>query len=131
MPYFTVGVIRSTITGTFTYNAINSCSSPPDPDCTTIAGSVVSYSQTRNGAVFGFGAEMPLPALGPGFVLFGDYSRAQFGSFTVNLPVAIASTPGPSPCVPTPGFSCATTDVGKFSNVNTNTVSLGLRLKFL
>ena len=37
-----------------------------------------------------FGAEMPLSAfvsgIGPGVVLVADYTRAQFGSFDVNVP---------------------------------------------
>jgi hypothetical protein len=129
MPYTTVGWTRSQIQGTFTYNASNfgpGCTA--FTMCSTIAGSAVSFSQNRNGVVFGFGAEMPIPAFGPGVVLVFDYTRAQFGSFDVNLPASIASIGG-SACVPNSSLACATNDIGHFSNVSTNTFTVGARFK--
>jgi hypothetical protein len=131
LPYTTVGWTRSQIQGTFTYGASNfntaGCTAF-NPACSTIAGSAVSFSQNRNGVVFGFGAEMPIPAFGPGVVLVFDYTRAQFGSFDVNLPASIASIGG-SACVPSSSLACATNDIGHFSNVSTNTFSVGARFK--
>jgi hypothetical protein len=129
MPYTTVGWTRSQIQGTFTYNASNfgpGCTA--FTMCSTIAGSAVSFSQNRNGVVFGFGAEMPIPAFGPGVVLVFDYTRAQFGSFDVNLPASIASIGG-SACVPSSQTVCAVNDIGHFSNVSTNTFTVGARFK--
>jgi hypothetical protein len=131
LPYTTVGWTRSQIQGTFTYSASNyntiGCTAF-NPMCSTIAGSAVSFTQNRNGVVFGFGAEMPIPAFGPGVVLVFDYTRAQFGSFDVNLPASIASIGG-SACVPSSQTVCAVNDIGHFSNVSTNTFTVGARFK--
>src|SRR5271166_445966 len=130
MPYATVGWTRSSLSETFTYNA-STGTTPPCvgfPAWGTFAASAVSISQQRNGTVFGFGAEMPLPAFGPGVVLVLDYSRAQFGSFDVNLPVAITNDFG-SPCVASSQKVCAVNDIGHFSNVSTNTFTVGARFK--
>jgi len=56
-------------------------------------------------------------------VLVLDYSRSQFGSFDVSLPVAVTS-----PCFTT--RSCSTVDIGHFSDVSFNTFSVGARFKF-
>jgi hypothetical protein len=143
MPYFTAGYVHSTLQGTFSYTASNyntmNCYAF-NPMCATNAGSATSWSRSSNGFVWGFGAEMPLSAfvsgIGPGVVLVFDYTRAQFGSFDVNFPVAIGSVPGGLPCVQSSGqssssSSCATNDIGHFSNVSTNTVSVGVRFKLL
>jgi hypothetical protein len=132
LPYATVGWTRSQIQGTFTYGASNyntiGCTAF-NPACSTIAGSAVSFTQNRNGVIFGFGAEVPIPAFGPGVVLVFDYSRSEFGSFDVNLPVAIGSRPGPVACIPNSSLACAANDIGHFSIVSTNTFSVGARFK--
>ena len=66
--------------------------------------------------------EMPIPAFGPGVVLVLDYSRSQFGSFDVSLPVSVTS----AGCV----FACRTVDIGHFSDVSFSLFSVGARFKF-
>jgi len=127
MPYFTVGWVHSTLQGSFSYNASNynslSCTAF-NPLCATNAASAVNWSRSSNGVVFGFGAEMPIPAFGPGVVLVADYTRAQFGSFDVNFPVAIATS-----CVQSSVQNCAGVDTAHFSNVVSNRFTVGARLK--
>ena len=127
MPYTTVGWTRAQIQGTFTYAASNyntfAVGCPAFSSCSTNAASAVNYTANRNGVVWGFGVEMPIPAFGPGVVLVLDYSRSQFGSFDVSLPVAVTS-----PCFTT--RSCSTVDIGHFSDVSFNTFSVGARFKF-
>ena len=131
MPYFTAGYIHSTLQGTFSYSASNftlGC-----PSCTTTnAFSSTSWSRSSNGFVWGVGAEMPLSAfvsgIGPGVVLVADYTRAQFGSFDVNSPVAIASVGG-FPCMQSSFQNCAAVDTGHYSNVVSNRFTFGARIK--
>jgi opacity protein-like surface antigen len=123
MPYITVGWVRSKIEGTFTYNATNfntflCCSQ-------TFAGTSASWSHQTNGVVYGFGVDIPIPAVGPGVVLALDYSRADFQSFDVTVPVTAA------PCFPGPGRVCATTDTLHISNPSSNRFTAGIRVKFL
>ena len=134
MPYFTVGYVHSTLQGTFNYSASNystfSCFAF-NPTCATNAFGSTSWSRSSNGFVWGVGAEMPLSAfvsgIGPGVVLVADYTRAQFGSFDVNFPVAIASFGG-APC--SARFeNCAAVDTGHFSNVVSNRFTFGARIK--
>ena len=134
MPYFTAGYIHSTLQGTFNYSASNydtlHCFAF-NPICATNAFSSTSWSRSSNGFVWGVGAEMPLSAfvsgIGPGVVLVADYTRAQFGSFDVNFPVAIASFGG-APC--SARFeNCAAVDTGHFSNVVSNRFTFGARIK--
>ena len=132
MPYTTVGWTRAQIQGSFTYAASNY--SPSDgcsafASCSAIAASTVNYTANRNGVVWGFGVEMPLPAFGPGVVLVLDYSRSQFGSFDVSLPAVVTSVAGSS-CFSTVGRSCSTVDIGHFSDVSFSTFSVGARFKF-
>jgi hypothetical protein len=124
MPYVTVGWIRTRFEGNFTYNAVNynafpcTCSPPP-----TFAGTSVSWSHQANGVVYGFGVDIPIPAVGPGVVLVLDYSRADFQSFDVTVPVTAA------PCIV--GKVCATTDTLHVSNPSSNRFTAGVRIKFL
>jgi hypothetical protein len=136
MPYFTAGYIHSTLQGTFSYSASNYNSASFgcfafNPQCSTNAFSSTSWSRSSNGFVWGFGAEMPLSAFvsgfGPGVVLVADYTRAQFGSFDVNSPVAIASSGG-LPCQSS-FQTCAAVDTGHFSNVVSNRFTFGARIK--
>ena len=91
MPYVTVGWVRSRFEGTFTYNASNFSSFSPscsfNPSCSTIAGASASWSHQANGVIYGFGVDIPISAVGPGVVLVLDYSRADFQSFDVTVPV--------------------------------------------
>jgi hypothetical protein len=136
MPYFTAGYIRSTLQGTFSYSASNyntmNCVAF-NPMCATNAFNATSWSRSSNGFVWGVGAEMPLSAfvsgIGPGVVLVADYSRAQFGSFEVNLPVAITTLPGGFACVQFSGLNCAGVDTAHLSNVVSNRFTVGARLK--
>jgi hypothetical protein len=136
MPYFTAGYVHSTLQGTFSYTASNystmSCYAF-NPMCATNAGSATSWSRSSNGFVWGFGAEMPLSAfvsgIGPGVVLVADYTRAQFGSFDVNFPVAISTVPGGSPCLQSSLQNCAGVDTAHFSNVVSNRFTFGARVK--
>jgi hypothetical protein len=136
MPYFTAGYIHSTLQGTFSYSASNyntmNCYAF-NPMCATNAFSATSWSRSSNGFVWGVGAEMPLSAfvsgIGPGVVLVADYTRAQFGSFDVNLPVAIASVPGGFACVQSSGLNCAAVDTAHLSNVVSNRFTFGARVK--
>jgi hypothetical protein len=126
MPYITVGWIRSKFDGAFTYNALNynafpcTCSPPP-----TFAGTSVSWSHQTNGIIYGFGVDIPIPAVGPGIVLVFDYSRADFQSFDVTVPVTAA------PCIVGTGKVCATTDTLHVSNPSSNRFTAGLRIKLL
>jgi hypothetical protein len=138
MPYFTAGYIHSTLQGTFSYSASNYNSASFgcfafNPQCSTNAFSSTSWSRSSNGFVWGFGAEMPLSAFvsgfGPGVVLVADYTRAQFGSFDVNSPVAIGSVPGGFPCTQSSFQNCAAVDTGHFSNVVSNRFTFGARIK--
>jgi opacity protein-like surface antigen len=136
MPYTTVGWTRAQIQGSFTYAASNyfpSSSESPGcsafASCSTIAASTVNYTANRNGVIWGFGVEMPLPALGPGVVLVLDYSRSQFGSFDVSLPAVVTSVAG-SPCASSGVSPCSIVDIGHFSNVSFSTFSVGARFKF-
>jgi opacity protein-like surface antigen len=128
MPYTTVGWTRAQIQGSFTYAASNyntvGCSA--FASCSTIAASTVNYTANRNGVVWGFGVEMPIPAFGPGVVLVLDYSRSQFGSFDVSLPAVVTSVAGSS-CSGT--RSCSTLDIGHFSDVHFDTFTVGARFK--
>ena len=77
---------------------------------------------------------MPLSAfvswIGPGVVLVADYTRAQFGSFDVNFPVAIATvSPGGSACIQSSLLNCAGVDTAHFSNVVSNRFTFGARVK--
>jgi len=136
MPYFTAGYVHSTLQGTFNYSASNydtlHCFAF-NPMCATNAFSATSWSRSSNGFVWGVGAEMPLSAFvygfGPGVVLVVDYTRAQFGSFDVNLPVAIATVPGGFACGQSSGLNCAAVDTGHFSNVVSNRFTFGARIK--
>ena len=136
MPYFTAGYIHSTLQGTFNYSASNydtlHCFAF-NPMCATNAFSATSWSRSSNGFVWGVGAEMPLSAFvygfGPGVVLVVDYTRAQFGSFDVNLPVAIA-TAGGMACVQSSNLNCAAVDTAHLSNVVSNRFTFGARIKF-
>jgi hypothetical protein len=136
MPYFTAGYVHSTLQGTFSYTASNyntmNCYAF-NPMCATNAGSASSWSRSSNGFVWGFGAEMPLSAfvsgIGPGVVLVADYTRAQFGSFDVNFPVAISTVPGGSPCLQSSLQNCAGVDTAHFSNVVSNRFTFGARVK--
>jgi opacity protein-like surface antigen len=132
MPYTTVGWTRAQIQGSFTYAASNY--SPSDgcsafASCSAIAASTVNYTANRNGVVWGFGVEMPLPAFGPGVVLVLDYSRSQFGSFDVSLPAVVTSVEGSS-CSSSGISPCSIVDIGHFSNVSFSTFSVGARFKF-
>jgi hypothetical protein len=139
MPYFTAGYIHSTLQGTFSYSGTNYNSMQPqcafNPSCALqSAFGSTSWSRSSTGFVWGFGAEMPLSAfvsgIGPGVVLVADYTRAQFGSFDVNFPVAItAVSPGGSACVQSSLLNCATVDTGHFSNVVSNRFTFGARVK--
>jgi hypothetical protein len=135
MPYFTAGYIHSTLQGTYNYSGSNfnpmTCVAF-NPMCATNAYSATSWTRSSNGFIWGFGAEMPLSAFGsfgPGVVLVVDYTRAQFGSFDVNLPFAIASVPGGGACVAAPGVNCAAVDVAHLSNVVSNRLMFGARFK--
>jgi hypothetical protein len=131
MPYFTAGYVHSTLQGTFNYSASNydtlHCFAF-NPICATNAFSATSWSRSSSGFVWGVGAEMPLSGfvsgIGPGVVLVADYTRAQFGSFDVNFPVAIAS-----PCMQSSVQNCAAVDTGHFSNVVSNRFTFGARIK--
>ena len=135
MPYFTAGYVHSTLQGTFNYSASNydtlHCFAF-NPMCATNAFSATSWSRSSNGFVWGVGAEMPLSAfvsgIGPGVVLVADYTRAQFGSFDVNSPVAIASVGG-FPCMQSSFQNCAAVDTGHYSNVVSNRFTFGARIK--
>jgi hypothetical protein len=104
-----------------------------NPMCATNAGSASSWLRSSNGFVWGFGAEMPLSAfvsgIGPGVVLVADYTRAQFGSFDVNFPVAVSAVPGGSPCLQSSLQNCAGVDTAHFSNVVFNRFTFGARVK--
>jgi hypothetical protein len=134
MPYATIGWIRSKFEGTFSYNASNYSSfAPPcafDPSCSSIAASAVNWSHQANGVIFGFGFDIPIPAVGPGVVLVIDYSRANFQSFDVNAPVAIGVKNGFA-CIQGQTQVCATNDTLHVSSPSSNRVTVGLRVKFL
>jgi hypothetical protein len=136
MPYFTAGYVHSTLQGTYNYSASNfdpmTCAAF-NPACATNAFSATSWSRSSSGFVWGFGAEMPLSAflsgVGPGVILVADYTRYQFGSFDVNLPLAIANVPGGGACVQSAALNCALVDVAHVSNVVSNRFTFGARVK--
>jgi hypothetical protein len=136
MPYFTAGYIHSTLQGTYSSSASNYSTMGCyafNPMCATNAFSATSWSRSSSGFIWGFGAEMPLSAfvsgIGPGVILVVDYSRAQFGSFDVNLPFAIANVPGGGACIQSAGLNCAAADVAHLSNVVSNRFTFGARVK--
>jgi len=125
MPYVTVGWVRSRFEGSFTYNAIN-FNPTVLGGSPIIAGSSVSWSHQANGVIYGFGVDVPIPAVGPGVVLVLDYSRADFQSFDVTVPVAIGTS-----CIPGPTKVCGTTDTLHVSNPSSNRFTAGLRVKLM
>ena len=130
MPYVTVGWVRSRFEGTFTYNASNFSSFSPscsfNPSCSTIAGASASWSHQANGVIYGFGVDIPIPAVGPGVVLVLDYSRADFQSFDVTVPVSVAT-----PCIASSSRVCATTDTLHVDHASSNRFTAGLRVKLM
>jgi hypothetical protein len=130
MPYVTVGWIRTRFDGTFNFASSNFNSFQPscsfNPSCSSIASSSFSWSQSANGVVYGVGVDIPLPAFGPGFVLVLDYSRADFQSFDITAPVALATA-----CIPGPSRSCAVTDTLHVSHQSSNKFTGGIRFKFM
>ena len=130
MPYVTVGWVRTKFEGSFSYSAVNFNPSPSQPcsDCTaaqppSFAGTSVSWSHQTNGVIYGFGVDIPIPAVGPGVVLVLDYSRADFQSFDVTVPVTAA------PCGP--GKVCAAADTLHVSHPSSNRFTAGIRVRFL
>ncbi len=130
MPYITVGWVRTKFDGSFSYTASNFSSFSPqcafNPSCSTIAGTAVSWSHQANGVIYGFGVDIPIPAFGPGVMLVLDYSRADFQSFDVTVPVAIGTS-----CIPGPTKVCGTTDTLHVSNPSSNRFTAGLRVKLM
>jgi hypothetical protein len=130
LPYVTVGWVRTRFDGTFNYASSNFSSLNPtcafNPVCSSIAGSSFSWSHSANGVVYGFGVDIPLPAFGPGFVLVLDYSRADFQSFDIAAPVALATA-----CIPGPTKVCAVTDTLHVQHQSSNKFTAGLRFKFM
>jgi hypothetical protein len=124
MPYVTVGWVRSRFEGSFSYNAINFNSLAAGAP--TIAGTSVSWSHQADGVIYGVGVDIPIPAIWPGVVLVFDYSRADFQSFDVTVPVGTATS-----CVAGPTRVCTTTDTLHLSNPSSNRFTAGLRVKFL
>jgi hypothetical protein len=131
MPYVTVGWVRTKFEGSFSYTASNysslSSSCAFNPSCSTIAGGTVNWSHQTNGVIYGFGVDIPIPSFGPGVVVVLDYSRADFQSFDIAAPVAIANTG----CLPGPTKACAVSDILHVSNPSSNRFTAGLRVKFM
>jgi len=123
MPYVTVGWVRTKFEGSFSYNAVNFNAFPCTCSLLAFAGTSVSWSHQANGVIYGFGVDVPIPGAGPGVVLVFDYSRADFGSFDVVVPVTAA------PCIA--GRVCATTDTLHVSSPSSNRFTAGVRIKFL
>jgi len=113
--YGLVGTTFARIDGSYAYAGTNCLNGL---NCTNAYGAL-NWSQTRTGVAGGVGVEW---ALMRGVNLKLEYRYTSYGSFSQDVPVAVTMVNGVAGC----SLNCATTAHISISNLNNQTVRLGV-----